>query len=200
METQVMQLPFRMGSFAVMADKLRNVTLRGQTKQPYKFSLMTIEEVDPFLLSPCQTYVLSSELKKLEQVRWKLLDGYGVDILSMHGYIEGGTDPVCDVLPPIVEESWRNGRMDMIIADGQHRAYLACKYGMKMKVVYIRGVDAEYYAYPLPGGWSEVNVIDQLTENHIKKYHVCQNYKQLFRDYTSQFNNLSVSRAVGKNP
>jgi hypothetical protein len=192
-----------------LVDRLRRVKLRGQEIYPYFDAFISVEKLDPAKLSPCQRYVLLPELRKIEQVRWRLL-GMNVDIFDLGGYVEVASpnDEVTlkrkemtydrvDVLPIIVEEDITPfGEVRQIINDGMHRAYLAYQMGVFINVAYIRGADQRYpyYSYALPEGWQGVHLIDQLTPGYPKKFHTRANHKELFRDFTSQFNNLSVSR------
>lgn len=195
-DASIVKIPYRGHSPHSLFEKLREVKLRGSEKQPYKDAFISIEYVDPNCLAPCQRYVLSDELRKIEEVRWHLLEAYGIDIFKLHGFIEGFNDPPCDILPVIVEEVWHNHRPYLVVADGQHRSFLARQYGMDLAAVYIRGASEPYYAYPLSGGWNDVEIIDQLSPGYIKKFHVRKEYRKLFRDFTTVFNNLSVSRPI----
>lgn len=205
-----------------LVTKLEQVTLRGQGHQPYLNARIDLVTLDPAILAPTQRYVLTKELKKIEQVRWGILKDHNKDILNLDGYVkckysddvmdEMGTHKgslvgegaipqpgkIIDVLPPVIEEYFDpRGRLHLIIADGQHRSFLARQMGTLMTVAYVRGVHFGYgyYAYPLPGGWSDVKIIDEIVEGYIKKFHTVKDHKARFRDYNSQFENIGDSRA-----
>jgi hypothetical protein len=197
-----------------LLSKLEHVTLRGSSVQPYLGARIDIVTLDPAILAPTQRYVLTSELKKIEQVRWGLLKDQHIDILQLDGYLKCSytnmdsinyeTPPkehVIDVLPPVIEERFNpRGGIDLLICDGQHRCYLAYTMGTLLSVAYIRGVSKlyQYYAYALPNGWSDVEIITNLHEGYIKKFHVAQEHKKLYRDFNSQFENIGDSRPYSK--
>jgi hypothetical protein len=203
--------------------KLQNVTLRKKYPtvsdiKPYEKALITIETFDPEALAPTQRYVLDTELKKVEKLRWDILEEYPHDIFRLNGYLkciyEEDPDPmkfsnadgspagametkVIDILPPVIEEyiDFR-GELKLIINDGQHRCYLAWTMGCPITVAYVRGVNRHYpyYAYPLPFGWEDVDIVTEIPEGYIKKFHVAKDHKSLYRNFNSQFENIGDSR------
>lgn len=170
--------------------RMREVTLLRSSEKPYRNCYISIECLDPHYLVPCQRYVLVKEIRKIQQLRWQALQE-GTDIFTLWGAFKFDGH---EIIPPVIEEHVINGRIYPIICDGQHRTYLAYQLNSRINVVYIRGVSVPYYASVLPHGWNDVEIIDELTEGYIKKFHVIQDHKTLFRDFTSQFDNLSVSR------
>jgi len=197
--------------------KLQQVTLRGSSTQPYLNARIDVVTIDPSILAPTQRYVLTDELKKIEQVRWDLLKDHNQDILQLNGYIKcyylnpdaeqpivesmdlkrERAEQVIDVLPPVIEEHFNHkGGIDLLICDGQHRAYLAYTMGTLISVAYVRGVNTlyPYYAYALPNGWDDVEVRDDIPQNYIKKFHVAKDHKKLYRNFNSQFENIGDSR------
>lgn len=214
-----MELEIR--SSGELISKLQQVTLRGGGIQPYHGARIDLVTLDPVILAPTQRYVLTTELKKIEQVRWGILKDYNKDILNLDGYVKctyeksepiyevGKLDPVdylvpektIDVIPPVVEEYIDpKGMLHLIIADGQHRCYLAYTTGQFVTVAYVRGIHwgYPYYAYPLPNGWDDVEVRDDIPEGYIKKFHVAKEHKKLYRDFNSQFENIGDSRPYDK--
>jgi hypothetical protein len=204
-----------------LVSKLEQVTLRGSSTQPYLGARIDIVTLDPAILSPTQRYVLTDELKKIEQVRWGLLKDHNQDILRLDGYVkctypeqQAGTKmisngvsvgtinemipkKVIDVLPPIIEEYFSpRGEIHLLVCDGQHRCYLAYTMGTLINVAYVRGIHwgYPYYAYPLPNGWDDVEVRDDIPEGYIKKFHVAKEHKRLYRNFNSQFENIGDSR------
>lgn len=182
--------------------KLREVTLRGSDKQPYLNSAISIEMFDPDTLSPVQRYVLDSELKKVEGLRWAILDSDNIDILSLKGYIKCKyEDQEIDILPVVCEEyiDYR-GQIHVLIADGLHRTFLAYQMGYPINVVYVRNINKfwPYYSYPLPRGFKDVEIVSSIPEGYIKKFHVSPRHKALYRNYNSMFSNIGDSRPYDK--
>ena len=207
-----------------LISKLEQVTLRGKNVQPYLNARIDMVTLDPAILAPTQRYVLTQELKKIEDVRWKIQRDHNIDILNMDGYVKchypekiKKTDPVydlgkleavdwnkekvpahtIDIIPPVIEEYVDpKGKLHLVIADGQHRSFLARQMGTLLTVAYVRGVHFGYlyYAYPLPRGWEDVEIRDDIPQNYIKKFHSLKDHKSRFRDYNSQFENIGESR------
>ena len=181
--------------------KLRLVPLRNSNIRPYRNAFITLGRFDPAFFSPCQRYVLSGQLQALEYLRWDYLRPHrlGKDIFSIDGYIEandfGDFGTAQDVLPIIIEEVLVNGKIQQIICDGQHRSFLALQTHRLVMAAYIRGASPAYYAYPLRNGWDDVEIIDEIPQKYIKKFHRTMDYKENFRDFTRVFNNGSVSRS-----
>lgn len=208
------------GSAGELCEKLRQIKLKDGTTQPYLNSYISIEMLDPAVLAPTQRYCLISELKKIEQLRWDILHEYNWDILQLNGYLkvkyrlekkadlsscgpgnrkvdEGWETKQIDILPPVIEEYIDSrGKVQLLINDGQHRCRLAYQMGVPINVVYVRGSNKSYpyYAYALPRGWDDVELITNLEEGYVKKFHVSKEYKRLYRDFNTQFNNIGDSR------
>lgn len=110
-------------------------------------------------------------------------------------------DPVkqwITVLPPIIEVSKEeDGSVANIINDGMHRCFTALISRILPHVVRIENVPKKwpYYAFPLVGGWKDVQVVDKL--GILKKYHRIENYKTLYRDFNSAFTNVGGPRGNG---
>jgi len=191
-----------------LISKLEQVRLRGDGPQPYLAARIDIVSLDPCIFSPTQRYVLTKELNKIQDLRWDLLENNGIDILNLQGYIkcsykevvkEGDTphNYVIDVIPPVVEEYFDDkGRLHLVISDGQHRCFLARQMNSLINVAYVRGIRSglEYYAHPLPNGWDDVEIRDDIPEKYIKKFHTVKDYKARFRDYNTRFNNIGTNR------
>lgn len=209
------------GSAGELCEKLRRIKLKDGKTQPYLDSYISIEMLDPAILAPTQRYCLIKEIKKIEQLRWSILNDYGWDILQLNGYLrveytpplegaENGTKvqvsnydstKTIDIIPPVIEEYIDpRGGVQLIINDGQHRCRLAYQMGMPINVVYIRGANKSYpyYAYPLPNGWNDVELRDDIPLGYVKKFHVIREHKRLYRDFNTQFNNIGDSRSYTK--
>ncbi len=150
-------------------------------------------------IAPAQRYVLTQEILKVRDLRWSLSE-HGFDLFKLDGYVkiwlEGYDDPI-DVLPPVVEQSREaDGSLVKILNDGMHRVYLARQERTPVQVVYVKGVPKEYpyYAFPLVNGWNDVEIVSELPENYIKKWHRIKEYKSLYRDFNTGFENVGGPR------
>ena len=198
-----------------LISKLYGVSLRGsKTIKPYKGAVITIERLNPAILAPTQRYVLKKEIRKIEDLRWAIDQEYGQDILRLNGYLKVkypdqidshgqryDIQETIDILPPIVEEYIDFvGNIHYIICDGQHRAYLAYMMGLPVHVALVRAINTNYpyYAYPLPNGWADVELRDDIPSGYVKKFHVAKDHKFLYRDFNSQFENIGDSRPYEK--
>lgn len=200
-----------------LCEKLRLITLRGTSIQPYLNSYISIETIHPRNLAPTQRYVLDYEIKKIEQIRWDIIADWGFDILSLNGYLKvtypaptvglddgsrvKGNPSTIDIIPPVIEEYVNpTGNIDLIINDGQHRCYLAYLMNTPLRVAYVRGRHPgyPYYAYPLPNGWNDVELRSAIPEGYIKKFHVAKDHKSLYRNFNSQFDKIGDSRPYTK--
>lgn len=196
-----------------LIEKLHAVSLRGDKNvKPYDKAKITIERLHPRALAPVQRYVLKSELRKIEQLRWDIEKEYSQDILRLNGYLkvsypgcDGPSEYVgleilektIDILPPVVEEHIDyNGYIRPLVCDGMHRAFLAYQMDMPLHVAYVRGINKNYpyYSYPLPEKWNNIEILDKIPEGYIKKFHVAKDHKFLYRDFNSQFQNIGDSR------
>ncbi len=150
-------------------------------------------------IAPAQRYVLTHEILKVRDLRWALAE-HGVDMFKLDGYVtmwlRDYDDPI-DVLPPVVEESPEaDGSTVRILNDGMHRVYLARMEWSPIQVIYAKNVggDCPYYAFPLVSGWEGVEIVGELPEGYIKKWHRIKNYKTLYRDFNSGFRNVGGPR------
>lgn len=190
---------------------LRKVTL---LKLPdikiYRSADLSTKIVDTDTIYPAQRYVLTSELRKVQELKWEL-SRYGIDLYRLHGYvtmeIEGYDEPI-DVLPPIVECTTMVNKMPLL-NDGMHRTFLARCEWENIEVVYIEEnvptyetftedrypmTAFPYYAYPLVNGWDGVEIREDIPETYIKKFHRIKDYKSLYRNFNSAFNNVGGPR------
>ena len=150
-------------------------------------------------IAPAQRYVLTKELLKVRDLRWALRE-HDVDLFHLNGYVtiwlEDYDDPI-DVLPPVVEQSAEaDGSVVKILNDGMHRVYLARMERSPLQVVYVRNVPPKfpYYAFPLVNGWNDVEIVQDLPEGYIKKWHRIKNYKSLYRNFNTGFQNVGGPR------
>ncbi|MDR3355333.1 MAG: hypothetical protein LBO21_09855 [Synergistaceae bacterium] len=189
-----------------LIQRLREVSmLEDETAFPYRDSRIELREMPHGELHPAQRYVLSGNVKRLEDLRWSLGD-MGFELFKPDGFFRlwfRGSDAPVDLLPPIVEESRHDGggRPINIICDGMHRVYLSYVQWVIPQIVYIRGVPNEYpyYAYPLrDSNWSDIEIWDSIPTGAIKKWHRIRADKKLYRNFNSAFENVGAPRGSGK--
>lgn len=183
-----------------LIDKIKNVTmLKDDKRYPYLNSYITIETIDPKYLFPCQFYILKKQLDFMLSLKEEF-NKKNIDILDLCGYIIFRLEfesEIRTILPPIIEESIENnGKIYPLINDGMHRIFLALLQKRKINVIYIRGSNEPYYAYPLQNGWNDVNIVNELTKNIIKKIHRIGDNKKLYRNFDSAFMNCSKPRGI----
>lgn len=183
--------------------RLAGTRLRGHGQvRPYQgCHLELAEATDPATLAPAQNYVLRPGIQRILRLREALL-AEGVDIFALDGgaHVRTSDDPerAVPVLPPVVEESKEpDGRTVLIINDGIHRIHAARALGLPISVVAVYGVPPEYpyYAYALPGGWSDVVELDELPDTWQKKdYREPDQYRSLYRDFNEVFPGVQEQR------
>ncbi|MBF0342858.1 MAG: hypothetical protein HQL06_01380 [Nitrospirae bacterium] len=185
-----------------LIDRLRRVTLlTDKSVYPYKDAYISLERISADSLMPAQYYVCSEILKEVRQLKWAL-QAEGVDMFGLDGYVKmwiDGEDAPVDLLPVIVEESIENnGSVVNIINDGMHRCCVARLDWLIPQVVFVRGVPKglPYYAYPIPGGWDKVSIVDSLSDGFLKKWHRIKDYKSLYRNFNSAFDNVGKPRGT----
>jgi len=183
-----------------LIERLREVTmLKAPEIKVYKNAFISLENIALTSLSPPQNYILREELKKVRELKWAL-EEHGVDIFRLDGFVRltlDGYDEPVDLLPPIVEESIeKDGTVHLIVNDGMHRVYMALREWVIPQVVLIRGIpkDLPYYAYPVPGGWTDIEERDDLPPGYLKKWHRIENYHALYRNFNSAFSNVGGPR------
>ena len=165
----------------------------------YKDAVIELATLHTDEIAPAQRYVLTQELMKVRDLQWALAE-HGVDLFKLDGYVtmwlEDYDDPI-DLLPPVIEQSAEpDGSVVKILNDGMHRVYLARMERSPIQVVYVRNVPKEhpYYAFPLVDGWNGVEIVQELPEGYIKKWHRIKNYKSLYRDFNTGFQNVGGPR------
>ena len=167
--------------------------------QLYKDAAIELVSFHTNEIAPAQRYVLTQEIVKVRDLRWALRE-HGFDLFKLDGYLtirlHGYDDPI-DVLPPVIEQSAEaDGSVVKILNDGMHRVYLARMERAPIQALYVRNVPAEYpyYAFPLVNGWNDVGIAQDLPEGFIKKWHRVKNYKSLYRDFNTAFQNVGGPR------
>jgi hypothetical protein len=173
--------------------RIAQVRLRGfDGARPYANAGLELVSVSTDELAPAQRYVLRPTVGVILSLRGELLEN-GLDMFALDGGAYVGGVPA---IPPIVEESVEpDGRTVWIINDGIHRVYAARSLGLPISVVRVTNVSQPYYALALPGGWSEVEELDELPERYEKKtYRDPSNYKALFREFNEVFPGVQQER------
>lgn len=188
---------------AKVIEKIKKVTmLKDQNNNVYKHAYITIMTVDPETLFPCQYYILRDSLNEKILLREAFDNKLDIDIFNLcGGYTFKTTNgpETRTLLPPIVEESLElDGKIYPLINDGMHRISLARLQKSKITIIYIRGASEPYYAYPLPNGWKDVQIISELNKGTVKKIHRISDNKKLYRNFDSVFFNCSTPRGTGK--
>lgn len=189
----------RHGVDELIANMRRVGMLTNPEAKVYRDSVVELVTFHTDEIAPAQRYVLTQEIMKVRDLRWALRE-HGVDLFKLDGYatiwLRGYDDPI-DVLPPVIEQSAEaDGSVVKILNDGMHRVYLARMERSPIQVVYCRNVPKEYpyYAFPLVDGWRGVEIVQDLPEGYIKKWHRIENYKSLYRDFNTGFQNVGGPR------
>jgi hypothetical protein len=181
---------------------LRRTPLRGHDGvRPYAAATLELTPLATELLAPAQRYVLLPRVRSIMALRSGLF-GRGIDLFGLQGGLRLRTSAnpqeTIPLTPPIVEESREpDGRTVLLVNDGLHRVFAARALGLTISVVLVRGVPEElpYYAYALPGGWSDVSEIEALPATYEKKsYRQPENYKALFREFNAVFPGIQAQR------
>jgi len=179
---------------------LREVPLQGDARVlVYADSAMSLEVREPTELVMAQYYVLRPLLERMRSLRLHL-ESLGHDLLQLEGYLtmtNQRTGEVCDLLPPIVEESVEaNGRCFWLVNDGVHRVYLAYLEHRPLRVVHITDVAAPFYAYPIPGDcWAKLQLMDERPPDLLKRWLRVEDKLALYRDFNRVFRGVSGRRA-----
>lgn len=189
----------RHGVDELVANMRRVSMLTRPDEMPYRDARIELVTLHTNDIAPAQRYVLSQELVKVRDLRWALRE-HDIDLFRLDGYltlwIEGYDDPI-DLLPPVVEQSAEaDSTVVNILNDGMHRVYLARMERSPIQVVYVRDVPKQfpYYAFPLVNGWNDVEIVSELPEGYIKKWHRIKDYKSLYRNFNSGFRNVGGPR------
>ena len=183
----------------LIANMRRVAMLTRPDELPYRDAHIELESLHTNEIAPAQRYVLTAEILKVRDLRWALRE-HDVDLFEMDGYVtmwlQGYEEPI-DVLPPVIELSAEaDSSVVKILNDGMHRVYLARMERSPIQVVYVRNVPHQYpyYAFPLADGWNDVEIVSELPEGYIKKWHRIEDYKSLYRNFNSAFTNVGGPR------
>ena len=192
----------------ILFEKLRQVCLNKQPDiLPYKDAdFLNFKILPSDILFP-QNYVLEANLRNILDL-WFDLKLQGIDMFNLDGYIkievdDGEGDVIRrDVLPPIAELSRIDGNI-VLLNDGMHRLFLPWWFSGNCKNLYIVVIkntnpDYPYYALPFDGSLNNVQVIPGAIKPDGfdgKVYRLPdKEYKKLFRDFNSVFENVTFSR------
>lgn len=183
-----------------LIDRLRTVRLKGYSGMPYESCLIDVIPMQIQHITPCQNYVLRSNVDNVLHVHDFLVSKLESAFTLTNAYVLDVGQQLVPFLPPVVEHQVVDGVPQFILNDGMHRVYAARELGLScINVVLIIGCDYPYYAYPVDGGWSAVEVLDQMVEGYTKKrYTDPDNYKALFRQFNDVFPGIQVQRPAIK--
>ncbi|MBD3244613.1 MAG: hypothetical protein GF335_01320 [Candidatus Moranbacteria bacterium] len=191
-----------------LLERLRNVTMLKAPKiKPYKDCSISLEKLDTSQLYCPQRYLIEENILNIANLDWALRKKK-IDIFNLNGFvrfwIKNQKEPT-DILPIIVEESIENnGKVVNIVCDGMHRAYYAQTCFKMPQVTFVRGVPKNYpyYNYPIYKGkdWDKIDLFPclPLPEGYTKKWTREKNYKAYYKNFNSQFRNVSVERSKVK--
>lgn len=176
--------------------KLRQINLYQQDDQfPYQDATFKLKPIFVKDIAVAQYYVLGAGLDRIWDLH-RALDKYHIDLFKLNGFLRLNTSEfgIFDVLPPIVEISEADGGIPLL-CDGLHRLYAAsaCDGHFYVNTVVVENVKLPYYALPNKNGWEDIKYcIDDPPK--IRKNYRIKNYKSLFRDFNSQFINVTKVR------
>jgi hypothetical protein len=189
----------RHGPHDLLARMRRVSMLTAPENLVYAEADMSLTTLHTDQIAPAQRYVLTQEIAKVRELRWSLLE-HGVDMFNLDGYVSvqfDEYDEPIDLLPPVIEESVEaDGTVVNILNDGMHRVFLARVQRSPIQVVVVKNVPRQwpYYAFPLSNSWNDVEIRQDLPEGYVKKWHRIRNYKSLYRNFNSAFQNVGGPR------
>lgn len=177
---------------AELIAEIRKVRLRGHNQEkPYKDCTITLTSLDTSILSPCQKYVIRRGVDKVHNIRAQMLP-YDIFDMSFGLWLKWDSGEVVPFLPPVVEFS--NDKY--VICDGMHRIYAAREANVPITCLLIEEPSHPYYAYPLEGGWADVEVVDIAppSGDQRKAYREPDDHKALFRDFNERWPGIQAKR------
>ncbi len=185
--------------------RMRGVRLKGYSSPLiYARSKLSLERAVPTdSLVPAQRYVLKSHINRMSTLA-SLFSQKGLNLFALEGLLlfwtekEGRIVGPIPITPPIIEESYENNNLVVwLINDGMHRIAVALKKRFSINIILVKDVPIEwpYYAFPLPGGWADVEALESLPPGYRKKnYRKPDDYKALFRDFNAVFPGIQKER------
>ena len=186
-------------------ERMRRVRLKGYGS-PFIYSRATLSlerAVPTEALVPAQRYVLRSQMERVSTLSFLFLEN-GLNLFALDGLLlfwietEGIVEGPIPILPPVIEESHEScGKIVWLINDGMHRMTVALRSGVPVNILLAKNVPTEwpYYAFPLPGGWADVESLERLPPGYRKKdYRRKGGYKALFRDFNAVFPGIQTER------
>lgn len=178
---------------------LRDVKLLNSDIQPYSTAKIAYRVDFPHKYLPCQNYVLQKQIDIIKEIDAWCHTTINERINNLQGYLKIHTDQgVTTFTPPIIEVDHFFNKVELI-NDGMHRMYFLMKYtNDPCRLIIVDGASCPYYAYPTE--WSKVQVLDNyIPENFKKKEHRIKEYKALYRDFNTVFDDpVGKPRGKGK--
>lgn len=182
-----------------LLERLRDVKLLNSDIKPYKDANIAYRVDYPQNYLPCQNYLLRKQLLVIEKIDKYLILEHGISINNLKGYLRIYTDHgITTFTPPIIEVDHFLNKVELI-NDGMHRMYFLMKYTNEpVRMIIVDGASCPYYAYPTE--WDNVQVLDDyIPENFKKKEHRIKEYKTLYRDFNTVFEDpVGKPRGKGK--
>jgi hypothetical protein len=188
---------------AELIAEVRKVRLKGHNQvKPYHNSTITLVSLDTSLLSPCQRYVIRRGVDRVHDIRKQMMP-YDIFDMAFGLWLKWDSGEMIPFLPPVVEATstsmgamTRGSKITYTICDGMHRVYAAREAGVPITCLLIEEPTHPYYAYPLDGGWNEVQVVDIAppSGDQRKAYREPDDHKALFRDFNERFPGVQAKR------
>lgn len=178
--------------------RLRKVNIYRKVKQfPYLNANFEIIRLPIRNIQTTQLYVLRNNLNKIATT-WRQLNSMHINPCNLEGFLRlflSDTDDDCFDVLPIVTEASPTDTDRVLLCDGMHRLFLSHQMGYtSINAIYITNVDPKFPYYALPSKLSieDVPICDEPPK--IRKKYRIRNYKSLFRDFNSQFINVTKVR------
>lgn len=179
--------------------KLTEVKLLRSNIKPYKNAHITYRVDYPEKYLPCQNYILQKQVDIIKEIDAYCHSTLNVRINNLKGYLRIHTDEgITTFTPPIIEVDHFLNRVELI-NDGMHRMYYFMKYITDpVRMIIVDGASCPYYAYPTK--WDNVKLLnDFIPEDFKKKEHRIKEYKTLYRDFNTVFEDpVGKPRGKGK--
>ena len=185
---------YKLHSRKELFDVIRKTSLLGDSSiLPFADADISLQKVSYRDLVPTQSFVLKSQLKKIQEI-YKAFLQRGINIFDHHGFLSytlQADDTPFVFTPPIVEVIDNQP----LIVDGMHRVKFNAENRQTFLALIIENTPAEYYPYQIPLGgtsrggvepWALVQEFeDELPDGFVRKERRYQNgtHKYYFREY-----------------
>lgn len=176
-----------------LISRLRDVKLSQSETKPYEDSKIELREYYPEDLYSGQLYVLEENLDRIHALSHMMSEHFDQDIFNLDGWLELNYEQGQQqaILPPVVEYTIGG---QAIVCDGTHRVYLALITNRPIICAVIYDPKVAYYSHPVK--WQYVTRVAELNNSVRKKFHVCSDYRKLYRDFNTAFPYVGAPRPV----